>query len=307
MFKRFISHLLDTWTFVIMSGARSRVFQIKIPKALGYFLPMLILGLGAGLYFTYQEAHSLSLRTNQLNKEIADKKDELNSLQFHYQDIAERTEQTEEKIQQLASIQDAMNQLAEAAESDKTLAIGGTAEATNFTPKEGVANDEVSELSTIQQSIPTLVQNYEQTISELEELQEELASTPSIWPTEARRITSVYGTRVHPVTGRKSIHDGLDIAGPYASEVYATADGRVTFADYNGTYGNMIRINHPSEYQTKYGHMTRLHVQDGDSVEKGDLIGEMGTTGRSTGVHLHYEVHKNGQAVDPVPYVFIDK
>ncbi|MCA0972048.1 peptidoglycan DD-metalloendopeptidase family protein [Halobacillus litoralis] len=307
MFKRLLAHLLDTWTFVIMSDARSRIFQIKIPKALGYFLPMLILGLGTGLYVTYQEANSLGLRTSQLKEEIADKKEELTTLQDHYQEIASRTEETEEKIRQLASIQGAMNQLAEAAKSNETLAIGGSAEFTNFTPEDGIANDEVSELSTIQENIPTLVQNYEQTISDLQAVQEELASIPSIWPTEARRITSVFGNRIHPVTGRTSSHDGLDIAGPYASEIYAAADGRVTFADYNGTYGNMVRINHPGEYQTSYGHMTRLHVESGDVVEKGDLIGEMGTTGRSTGVHLHYEVHKNGRAVDPVPYVFIDQ
>ncbi|MBH0231311.1 M23 family metallopeptidase [Halobacillus yeomjeoni] len=156
-------------------------------------------------------------------------------------------------------------------QSDPTLAIGGSKVETEFgnsLPEDIASNEEIAELKTIQRTIPELVQQYEKTIEELEGVQEELASLPSIWPTEARRITSGFGNRTHPVTKETSLHAGLDIAGPYRSEIYATADGRVTFAGNHGTYGNFIRINHPNEYQSQYGHMTELLDDYGQEVKK---------------------------------------
>jgi murein DD-endopeptidase MepM/ murein hydrolase activator NlpD len=99
------------------------------------------------------------------------------------------------------------------------------------------------------------------------------------------------------------MHQGIDFADSFRSPIYATAHGEVIFAARNGGYGNHIQIDHGNGYVTTYSHLTSFDVKVGDKVEKGDMIGRMGSTGRSTGVHLHYEIHKDGNSINPSPYL----
>jgi murein DD-endopeptidase MepM/ murein hydrolase activator NlpD len=100
------------------------------------------------------------------------------------------------------------------------------------------------------------------------------------------------------------MHAGIDLAGPYGTPIYATADGIVNRAEYNnGGYGNLVEINHGQGILTRYGHLSRYVARAGQRIRRGELIGYMGSTGRSTGSHLHYEVRINGQAVNPVPFI----
>lgn len=128
-------------------------------------------------------------------------------------------------------------------------------------------------------------------------------SIPSRAPLEGFRLTSDFGLRNHPVMGGMRMHKGIDLASPVGTPVYATADGVVARADWFSSYGLFIAIEHGGEIETRYGHLSRLNVADGQMVHKGDLIGFVGTTGRSTGPHLHYEVRVDGVAVNPVPYL----
>jgi murein DD-endopeptidase MepM/ murein hydrolase activator NlpD len=128
-------------------------------------------------------------------------------------------------------------------------------------------------------------------------------SIPSRMPVNGAKLTSGYGMRVHPVLGGRRQHTGIDLAEPVGSPVYATADGIVSRADWFSSYGLFISLEHGGNIQTRYGHLSRLNVAAGQSVHKGDLIGYVGTTGRSTGPHLHYEVRIAGVAVNPVPYL----
>ena len=128
-------------------------------------------------------------------------------------------------------------------------------------------------------------------------------SVPSRSPLAAMVLTSGYGMRTHPVLGGRRNHKGLDLAAPSGTPVYAPADGLVARADWFSSYGNYIQIEHGGELQTRYGHLSGFAVHAGDRVHKGDLIGYVGTTGRSTGPHLHYEVRVAGEAVDPTPYL----
>jgi murein DD-endopeptidase MepM/ murein hydrolase activator NlpD len=128
-------------------------------------------------------------------------------------------------------------------------------------------------------------------------------SVPSRMPLETMVLTSDYGSRVHPILRQRRAHKGIDLAAPSGSPVYATADGIVAKAERYSTYGNYIQIEHGGELQTRYAHLSGYAVQAGDRVHKGDLIGYVGTTGRSTGPHLHYEVRVAGEAVDPTPYL----
>ena len=128
-------------------------------------------------------------------------------------------------------------------------------------------------------------------------------SIPSRMPVNGAALTSGFGMRWHPVIGGRHQHKGVDLAEPVGSPVYATADGVVGRADWFSSYGLYISLEHGGNIETRYGHLSRLNVAAGQTVHKGDLIGYVGTTGRSTGPHLHYEVRIAGVAVNPIPYL----
>lgn len=128
-------------------------------------------------------------------------------------------------------------------------------------------------------------------------------SIPSRNPLNNAALTSNFGMRTHPVLGGRRAHKGIDLAAPTGTPVYASADGVISKAEWFSSYGLYIAIEHGGEIQTRYGHLSRLNVAAGQPVKKGDLIGYVGSTGRSTGPHLHYEVRIAGAAVNPVPYM----
>ncbi len=127
--------------------------------------------------------------------------------------------------------------------------------------------------------------------------------TPSIWPTTGV-ITSDFGARVDPVSGGQAYHEGIDIADDYGTQVVATAAGTVIFAGpTDGGYGNLVEIDHGNGIVTRYGHNSVVLVSPGQQVRQGDVISLMGSTGKSTGSHLHYEVDVNGTPVDPIVFL----
>jgi len=132
-------------------------------------------------------------------------------------------------------------------------------------------------------------------------------SVPSRRPIEQMSLSSSYGMRVHPVTGKLARHNGIDIPAPYGTPIYATADGIVGRAQRLGGYGNYVEVEHGNAIQTRYGHMSSYIVHPGQQVKKGDILGYVGSTGRSTGNHLHYEVRIEGAPVNPMPFVRSDQ
>ena len=137
-----------------------------------------------------------------------------------------------------------------------------------------------------------------------------LASTPAIQPVsnkDLNRIASGFGYRIDPVYKTVKMHAGLDFAAPQGTPIYATADGTVRVSGNLGNgYGNHVIINHGYGYQTLYGHMFKTKSRPGERVKRGEIIGYVGSTGKSTGPHLHYEVHKNTQHLDPVYFFYND-
>ncbi|WP_408609199.1 M23 family metallopeptidase [Allopontixanthobacter confluentis] len=126
---------------------------------------------------------------------------------------------------------------------------------------------------------------------------------PSRMPLAAAKLTSDYGMRTHPVIGGRRAHKGVDLSAPTGTPVYATADGIVGKAEHFSSYGLYVQIEHGAELETRFAHMSKLAVAEGQRVNKGDVIGYVGSTGRSTGPHLHYEVRIAGEAVNPIPYM----
>ncbi len=137
-----------------------------------------------------------------------------------------------------------------------------------------------------------------------------LASTPAIQPvsnSDLKRVASGFGYRIDPVYKTVKYHAGLDFSAPQGTPIYATANGVVRLAGNSGNgFGNHVIINHGYGYETLYGHMFKVKVQNGTRIKRGEVIGWVGNTGKSTGPHCHYEVHKNGRPLDPVYFFYND-
>ncbi len=137
-----------------------------------------------------------------------------------------------------------------------------------------------------------------------------ISRLPAIQPIAIKdlgRISSYYGWRIDPFNKRYKFHDGMDFTGPIGTEIYATGDGTVEYAKYSRYgYGNDILIDHGFGYKTRYAHLDKILVKKGQKVKRGEVIGYLGNTGRSTGPHLHYEVMKNRKALNPINFYFND-
>ena len=138
---------------------------------------------------------------------------------------------------------------------------------------------------------------------------EMLRCIPAIQPVsnkDLKRTASGYGRRVDPIYGTVKFHEGMDFSANTGTEVYATGDGKVVSVGWESGYGKTIEIDHGFGYVTRYAHLNDYRVRRGQRVVRGEVIGEVGNTGKSTGPHLHYEVHVKGRVVNPVNYYFMD-
>lgn len=153
-------------------------------------------------------------------------------------------------------------------------------------------------------------QSYEKLIKMAQNKSKMLASIPAIQPISnknLRRVASGFGYRVDPIYKTRKMHRGIDFTAPTGTKIYATGDAVVQkVRNKRWGYGKHVVLNHGYGYTTLYGHMSRIEVRIGQKVKRGQLIGLVGSTGKSTGAHLHYEVHKNGNAVNPVGYFYND-
>ncbi len=176
--------------------------------------------------------------------------------------------------------------------------------------QENLATSIANTLNNLSARIAYQTKSYSEIDGFIKNKEQLLACTPAIQPVSNKdlsRIASGFGYRIDPVYKTTKFHAGLDFAAPQGTPIYATANGTVETAGNTGNgYGNHVVINHGYGYQTLYGHMFRVKVRAGEKVKRGEIIGWVGSTGRSTGPHCHYEVHRNGDPVDPVYYFYND-
>jgi murein DD-endopeptidase MepM/ murein hydrolase activator NlpD len=158
------------------------------------------------------------------------------------------------------------------------------------------------DLEVLGQEITSRERSFRELKSFLEEKRSVLAATPTIPPLKGL-ITAGYGYRTSPFTGQREMHEGLDIAAPHGTPIMATADGIVSFVGPLAAYGNVVFINHGQGFATFYSHTSRNAVREGQQVKRGEVIAYVGTTGRTTGPHVHYEIQINGSAVNPLKYI----
>ena len=164
-------------------------------------------------------------------------------------------------------------------------------------------------LDRLDRMLVSQVKSFDFLASETASQKNRTAHIPAIQPVPEkylRTMASGYGARRDPVYGTMKFHEGMDFSAPTGTPVYATADGTVTTSSWQSAYGNMVEISHGYNYTTRYAHLSKLIARQGQQVKRGDLIGLVGNTGKSTGSHLHYEVRYRGQPQNPVNYYFYD-
>jgi murein DD-endopeptidase MepM/ murein hydrolase activator NlpD len=147
------------------------------------------------------------------------------------------------------------------------------------------------------------VETFDRQLARWEQMQNLVKQLPLVAPMHHYRVTSSYGRRSDPINGKSARHDGIDLSGPIRSPIYATAPGKVVFSGWKGGLGRLVEIDHGNGIRTRYAHLRSIHVKRGQEVEFGQRIGQLGSSGRSTGPHVHYEITVRGKNVDPEKFL----
>lgn len=310
MKKAYIKHKNKYATFMYIPESELKVVSLRIPlwlpKTIALALLLLLLGTSTSLYMLSSINKEYNKSKDKIDKLTAvnnSQKQEINNLQNEAQKIQL---QLEENIKALEEIK----KLVGLKENDNT----DTKEAPKPQPASGDSSkiesiDATMQISQIKTSYTELSaaimsqrEAIDNSIAPVKSQVHFLNAKPAIKPVNTK-ITSKYGYRRNPFTNRGSeFHRGIDFSGSKGTSIKATGDGVVIFAGWQSGYGKVVIISHGYGYTTLYGHNSKLLVEKGDKVKRGDVISKMGSTGRSTGSHLHYEVKLNGSTVNPAKY-----
>jgi murein DD-endopeptidase MepM/ murein hydrolase activator NlpD len=294
-------------TIIFLPGGSSKVRKVSIPNKLIPLLSFLtivaivIIGLLAN---DYRRIKSRIPELQHLRKESGVQKTQIIAL-------CKEINQTNQKIAALQEFDHklrVMTNLQPSGEQDQFLGVGGSNMST-LKPDyqlEDVHSGLIHKMHEAIEGLNTEIAVTAISQNELSQFLKEqkslLACTPSIAPTNGW-YSSGFGYRISPFTNQREFHKGLDIATRIGTPIIAPADGLVVFAGREGNYGRMIAINHGYNMKTRYGHLHKFRIKTGDRVKRGQIIGEVGKSGRSTGPHLHYEVLLNGVPVNPLRYI----
>ncbi|WP_240420966.1 peptidoglycan DD-metalloendopeptidase family protein [Paenibacillus periandrae] len=310
------------FTLVIIPDANRSVRQFEMLNSIPYIavsavfvliLITLVLFFFQGRTAVIADQLKVKIDSQELvyNHTVEDKNETIEQLQNEVIKLSQQTSEMKARIDDIRKMEDEVRsitgstKIVAAAEGTAPLdsAMGGISHpATNNEVNELLSQTKI-QLSDMDLELAALQQSITDTKHKALAIKEQLRVTPNIWPVDSHRITSTFGLRQDPFTRRPSFHSGYDISAPVNSEVSVTADGIVRVTGSDPERGNHIVVDHSNGLQTMYMHLNKILVQKNDSVQKGQLIGLVGSTGRSTGYHLHYEVLQNGVSVDPLPYL----
>ncbi|WP_442601886.1 M23 family metallopeptidase [Paenibacillus sp. KN14-4R] len=318
------------FTLMFIPSANRRVVKFKLPQSMLIIVPTVIvlalIGFFLTLYLmdnsfahtkeTLNESHLQEARL--LNDQIATKSSELEKLQIDLVTLSQQANQFKSKLEEIKKLKHVITLMSDPSISNSTISrtpselspasaykenVGGSDEPFDGEELVKLASVTKNDLSGLVSDINELLTTLTDSEQKLVKAQHIRNVTPTIWPIDARRITSSFGIRLDPFTEKPSMHTGLDIDGKLNDNVYAAAEGTVIDVGKHPDFGNYILIDHSLGIQTQYMHLNKALVKLGDKVTKGKLIGLVGSTGRSTGTHLHYEVIRNGKKIDPTPYL----
>ncbi|PYV31769.1 MAG: M23 family peptidase [Acidobacteria bacterium] len=285
------------YTFLIISEVRGKVYKIEFP----YYVAHLLLGLSIGAIVTVAALATsytrMLLKVSNYNDVRADRE----ALKSNYRVLQKVVTETNAKLGSLESLA-----------TDVALSYGfGEARHEKFpqsilamAAQENPALDSGYHASLYAFNLLkiTAFKGSSKTISPSLFAVSDRSSVPSIWPVHGA-VSAGFGERIDPLNGEGAFHSGMDIAAPTGTEVMASADGMVLSAGPEAGYGNAILLDHGNGMTTKYGHLSEIDIVVGQEVKRGQIIGAVGSTGRTTGPHLHYEVHIHDAPVNPATYL----
>lgn len=321
-------------TFVIIpDNAHRPVVQLRFAPGAIYAAVVLLFGLlGSAMYLYGLRSESLAAnemlqsdlkgKTRQFDQEMAGKNKTIEQLQSEVIRLSEQAKEVKTKIDEVKKLEEDLRSItggelragtaaAVPSNSDSSgalhasegLGLGGEMIPVRTEDIVKLSEQTLAQFDGLTEQMSELQVHLAQKREEVLQKQQLLRITPDIWPVDSRTVTSTFGYRKDPFTFQLSFHSGLDIAERENTKVKVTADGVVVSTGYDSSRGNNILVDHSNGIKTWYMHLNKILVSRGDKVKKGDYIGLVGSTGRSTGTHLHYEVLKQGQSVDPRPYL----
>ncbi|WP_248928782.1 M23 family metallopeptidase [Paenibacillus hamazuiensis] len=312
-------------TLMIIPDASRSIVRFKLSPFSLYAVPAAALLVLTGSWLTVYELQAAHIRDSTalkeihqdqekaLNETIMQKNAELDKLHSELIELSEQTEEFKLRLQEVKKLESSIQALTrgpisstppkEPASSSPKGGTGGTAGQVTGEQADLLVETTRSDLSALTDEMNALIGHLSDSKEQLAEADRLRRITPSIWPSSSRTVTSGFGLRLDPFTQKPAFHSGLDIAGKLGDSVFATADGLVRETGSDSSYGNFVRIDHGGGIETFYGHLSRILTEPGQQVAKGQKIALVGSTGRSTGPHLHYEVRRNRVEIDPVPFL----
>jgi murein DD-endopeptidase MepM/ murein hydrolase activator NlpD len=290
----------DFYTLVVVPHAKARFRKFSVSVRLIKWCSG-IAGVGA-LLMVAVLVHYFRLRVDSI--ELKRLKTENTALRSRTQEYEANTGRLKAKVLQLEQIVTKLGVMAGVEKTlpdDKVGGVGGVSSRDLEAPTVDARLDAVS-LQQMDKTVAKLTERSAQLESFYRDQKVLLASTPSVWPVRGY-LSAGFGNRIDPFTGLKDFHPGIDISTPEGTKVTAPAEGIVISCAEKGGYGNAIVIDHGYDVVTRYGHLSGYNVKPGQRVHRGDVIGFVGSTGRSTAPHLHYEVWVRDQAQNPIHYI----
>ena len=284
----------------IRLGIRTLLF-----RSLAYFVGSVFIAL---IYWTIFAAFFDSPKEKALKREVQ-------QMTIQYELIHREMADVENVLVDLQKTDDNLyRSIFEAEPIPSTLRDGGIGGVNRYEALEGFNNSNLvietaNRLDKIRKKIYVQSKSFDDLIKLSRNKEEMLKCLPAIIPISNKDLTrtaSGYGMRIHPIYRISKFHYGMDFTAPLGTDIYATANGTVQSAGWQQGYGNCVQVNHGYGYVTLYGHMSSIKVRIGQPVKRGEVIGLVGSTGKSTGPHLHYEVHYRGQVMNPQNYYYLD-
>lgn len=318
-------------TLLVLRDAQHSVKQVHLSKPLLIAVPTIAILSLSGLIISMQvhssqiisdmerEMHLKTITTNQMEITVSNREEAISRLQNEIINLSSEAQDMKGKMQRVNDLEKElqkfinMNDTSMNPKMSKNVSLTSTTNNSEHIGGEFIAVDSTDILDLTRETkddfeeiralLDSMENNIPQMLEKAQETQDMLAGIPNMWPTTSHVVSSSFGYRKDPFTGVAAYHAGLDISGDTGDPVYAAGAGIVLEAEHQGARGLYIKIEHPNGLQTSYMHLNQINVDVGDTISKGQTIGEMGSTGRSTGSHLHFQVEKKNAVVNPLSYI----
>lgn len=313
-------------TLLVLRDANQPVKQLHVSKPLVIAVPLIALLSISGLIISLQiqSSQTISKLEKQIQSQdlrfeavVTDKDAAIERLQNEVIALSGQSQEMMNRMERVTELETELQKFIDkygggeelgklssmSLDEDDSFGVGGEFIAVHENEIEQLALDTKDQFTEMSALLDEMEKNVPVTLKKARQTQYTLSGTPTEWPTLSKRLTSNFGYRTDPFTGRASFHAGVDIAGKIGDPVYAAGAGKVITAAKDNSHGKYIVVEHPGGLQSWYLHLSKISISEGDTVTKGQRIGSLGNTGRSTGPHLHFEIVKQEKAVDPLPYL----